>query len=249
MLKTVLCDDEPPALELMASLLGETGEVDLVACCLSIRAALDVINKGGIDLIVFDMEMPELSGVAAYSEIEIEPRPLVIFATAHPEYAVDAFGVDAIDYILKPLEFTRVKRAIDKAVRLRRLVLERAAGAPLAAPIAPPEDLSGVLKIKDAGRFYFIPHSDIIWIEAAGDYSILHMGDREVTIRVTVKMLEAELPTPLFARVHRSAIVAKNRIREIDFLPKGEAQLTMSSGAAVRTSRSYRDVVQKLGGG
>jgi len=247
MLKTVLCDDELPALELMSSMLIETGDVDLVAACQSVREALDVINRGGIDLIVFDIEMPELSGVDAYSKITVEPRPLVIFATAHPEYAVEAFGIDAIDYILKPLDAERVKKSVEKAARLRRLVLERAGGAPLAASQSPPDDLAGVLKIKDAGKFYFMPHKDIIWVEAAGDYSILHMAGKDITIRVTIKMLETELPLALFARVHRSAIISKAHIQEIDFLPKGEAQIALSQGYSVRTSRSYRDVVQSLG--
>lgn len=246
-LKTVVCDDEAPALELLSSLLEETGEVEIVMACQSVREALRVINNGGIDLAVFDVEMPELSGVEAFGQVTIEPRPLVVFATAHPEYAVEAFGVDAIDYIMKPLDCDRVSRAIEKAVRLNRLVVERQRGKPPAASDEPPSDPDGVLKIKDAGQFYFIPHAEIIWIEAAGDYSIVHMPDREVTIRVAVKTLEAELPQTLFARVHRSAIVSIPEIRQVSFLAKGEALIRLSNDALVRTSRSYRDIVQNLG--
>lgn len=246
MLNVVVCDDELPALELMSSLLLDTGAVNLAASCQSVREALEVINRGSVDLVVFDIEMPELSGVDAYGQITAEPRPLVIFATAHPEYAVEAFGVDAIDYILKPFDFDRVHKSVEKAMRLRRLIVERERGAPIHAPQAEPEDLSGVLRVKDAGTFYFVPHKDIIWIEAAGDYSLLHMADRELTVRVAIKTLETELPINLFARVHRSAIVAKSHIREINLLPKGEAQILLEDDACVRTSRSYREVVQGL---
>lgn len=248
MLKTVVCDDELPALDLMSSLLEETGEVSIAAACQSVREAIDIINRGGVDLVVFDIEMPELSGVDAYAEITVQPRPLVFFATAHPEYALDAFGVDAIDYVLKPFDFERVKRAVDKAVRLKRLIVEREKGAPISAPETPDPDQIGLLKIKDAGKSYFMPHKDIIWVEAAGDYSVLHVPGREITVRIPLKTLEEGLPGPLFVRIHRSAIISTAHIREITHLPKGEAQILLSEQASVRASRSYRAVVERLTG-
>lgn len=246
MLNTVVCDDEAPALQLMTELLEETGGVSIKSSCQSVREALSVINAGGVDLVVFDIEMPELSGVDAYNEITVEPKPLVIFATAHPEYAVEAFGVDAIDYILKPISLERVLKGVEKADRLHRLILERETGAVIDAPETAPQDVTDVLKIKDAGKLYFIPHNEIVWIEAAGDYSLLHMKDRELTIRVPIKTLEADLPPPNFARVHRSAIVSAWYIREIQLLPKGEALIVFDENTAVRSSRSYRDTVHAL---
>ncbi|RME64509.1 MAG: DNA-binding response regulator [Alphaproteobacteria bacterium] len=246
MLKTVICDDELPALELLTAVLLETGQIDVVAACQSIDEALVAINKGGVDLVVLDIEMPALSGVEAYGQITVQPKPLVIFATAHAEYAVDAFGVDAIDYILKPIDPDRVQKAVEKASRLLRLISARNHGLPLHADDRKPADLSGVLKIKDAGKVYFLPHADIVWIEAAGDYSILHTQKKEITVRVPIKALEAELPVSRFARVHRSTIISTGNIREIKSLPKGEAEILLSDDAAIRTSRSYRDVVQGL---
>ena len=246
MLNTVVCDDELPALELLTGLLTETGLVSIVGACRSTRDALKIINHGGVDLVVFDIEMPELSGVDAYNQITIAPRPLVIFATAHPEYAVEAFGVEAIDYILKPLTLERVTKAVEKAARLDSLIRARESGALVQAPSTAPEDGASVLKVKDAGKLYFVPHSDIIWIEAAGDYSLLHMKTREITIRAPIKSLEADLPEVSFVRVHRSAIVSTAYIREIVLLPKGEAQICLANGKKVRTSRSYRDVVHNL---
>lgn len=249
MLNTIVCDDELPALQLMTDFLVETGGVSIVSSCQSVREALDIINSGGVDLVVLDIEMPELSGVDAYNQISVEPRPLVIFATAHPEYAVEAFGVDAIDYILKPISLNRVSKAVEKAERLRRLIVEREAGSAIDAPETVPAEAVDVLKIKDAGKLYFVPHNEIVWIEAAGDYSLLHLKDRELTIRVPIKSLEADLTTPNFARVHRSAIVSARHIREITLLPKGEAMIVLDEDTSVRSSRSYRDAVQALAGG
>ena len=246
MLNTVVCDDELPALELMRGLLTETGAVSIVGVCQSARDALDLVNRGGVDLVVFDIEMPELSGVDAYSQIKASPRPLVIFATAHPKYAVEAFDVEAIDYILKPLSSGRVGAAIEKALRLHGLIKERREEYRVPSVNIATQDRPDLLKIKDAGKFYFVPHDDIYWVEAAGDYSVLHTKDRDLTVRLPIKKIESELPATRFVRVHRSAIISVAHIREVVVLPKGESQIVLEGGDRVRTSRSYRGIVQQL---
>lgn len=242
MLKTVICDDELPALDLMKELLEETRRVAVVAACQSVMEALEVINQGGIDLAVFDIEMPDLSGVEASQRIKVEPKPLLIFATAHSEYAVDAFGVDAIDYLMKPLELDRVAKAIDKAIRMRSLIatVEEEKSSP------DPYDRSGMLQVRDAGTVYFIPYNDVQLIEAAGDYSLVHTPDKEYALRTTIRSLEDKLPAGLFVRVHRSTIVAAQHVREVRMLAKGEAQITLSNGQLVKASRSYREAVRQL---
>ena len=223
MLKTIVCDDEAPAVELMEGMLRDTGQVAIEGTYLSVREAIDRINQGGIDLAVLDIEMPELSGVEASTQITADPKPLIVFATAHPEYAVEAFGIDAIDYILKPFDQVRVEKAVEKAARMHRLIAESEEEVAEEAD-AQRADPPAMLRIKDAGRYYFIPRADVIWIEAAGDYSLLHTADR----------------------VHRSAIVSVAHIREIRMRPKGEAQIFLTDDITVRTSRSYRDTIQKL---
>lgn len=242
LLKTIVCDDEAPALELMEAMLHETGLVSVEGAFRSVRDAIDRINSGGIELAVLDIEMPELSGVDVSAHITADPKPLLVFATAHPEYAVEAFGIDAIDYILKPFDNQRVHRAVEKAVRLRRLISENEWETDASAP----QDRPDMLRIGDAGRFYFIPASDVVWIEAAGDYSLLHTANREAAIRRAIKSLETELPAGKFVRVHRSVIVAVAHIREIRMLQKGEALITLTNDVSVRTSRTYRDAVQAL---
>ncbi len=245
MLKTIVCDDEAPAVELMEGMLRDTGQVSIEGTYLSVREAIDRINQGGIDLAVLDIEMPELSGVEASAQITADPKPLIVFATAHPEYAVEAFGIDAIDYVLKPFDQVRVEKAVEKAVRMHRLIIESEEEV-VEDTEAQRTDPPAMLRIKDAGRYYFIPRADVIWIEAAGDYSLLHTADREAAIRRAIKSLESDLPTDEFVRVHRSAIVSIAHIREIRMRPKGEAQIFLTDDITVRTSRSYRDTIQKL---
>jgi len=170
MMKTVICDDEVPALDLICSMVKETGKVEVVAACQSALEALDIINQGGIDLAFFDIEMPELSGVMAASKISVEPKPLLVFATAHSEYAVDAFGIDAIDYVLKPLDQDRISKSVVKAERLMRMIKERSVSSLDRSPAIERPSNEEVLKIKDGGSIHFIPLRDITWIEAAGDY-------------------------------------------------------------------------------
>ncbi len=250
MLRTIVCDDERPALELIVAMLARTGKVEIVGAFQAVEQALCAINRGGIDLAVLDVEMPGLSGVEAAQAIRVEPRPLVVFATAHPEYALDAFGIDAIDYLLKPLDTARVCHAVDKAVRLLGIIRNREASppsrpvAPAAEPTSPDE-----LRFQDAGRFYVLPLREIIWIEAAGDYSLIHMVQSELAVRRTLSSLEESLPMGRFQRVHRSSIVATGCIRQIRRLAKGEAEIVLSGGVTVRSSRSYREAVDRLTAG
>lgn len=246
MMRTLVCDDELPALELLTQILEDSGAVEIVAAHLSVTDAVARINEGGIDLAFFDIEMPDLTGVEAAQLIRVTPKPLLVFATAHPEYAVDAFGIDAIDYILKPFDPARVHRSVEKAARLNRIIIE---GVPSALSATEDEDRSNdsdALKIRDAGRFYVIPHDDIVWIEAAGDYSLIHRNQGEVAIRRTISSLESELPEARFRRVHRSCIISVSHIEEIRRLSKGEANIILRGDIVVKASRSFRDVVDEL---
>lgn len=245
MLNTVVCDDEIPALDLMSTLLQDTGRVRIAAATRSIHEALDVVNRGGVDLVVLDIEMPALSGVRAYQTIAVEPKPLLVFATAHPEYALDAFDVDAIDFLLKPFDAARVGKAVEKAARLHEAI--RISGQAEAVEAVENDAVrSDVLSVRDSGKTYFIPYDEVIWIEAAGDYSLLHTTDREYAVRVTLRALADELPPARFARVHRSAIIGVSHVREIRRLAKGEAMIALASGAEVKASRSYRDRIDGL---
>ncbi len=246
MLRTLLCDDEGPARGLLSDILRDIAGVELVSACSSAPEALEIINRGGIDLAFFDVEMPALSGVEAARNFTIDPRPLVVFTTAYPDYAIDAFGIDAIDYILKPLDHERVCRAVQKAERLHRLIGETrdALAKPMRRSDTPATD--DVLRVLDAGRLFVIPYREVVWIEAAGDYSLIHRLDGEIAIRRTLSSLVRELPKGRFRRIHRSAIISLAQIREIRRLAKGEAEITLIGGVVLRASRTYRDVIDML---
>lgn len=239
-LKTVVCDDELPALELMTELLQETGEVTIAASCQSVDEALAVIEAGGIDLAVFDIEMPGKNGVEAFGDLTVEPKPLLIFATAHPDYALEAFAVDAIDYLLKPVDHNRVRKAVEKAMRLRTAIVSAEKEATSDVATQP-----GTLTVRDVGHTYLVPHDQVIWIEAAGDYSLVHASGRQYAMRTTLRSLEQELPSDRFLRVHRSAIIGVQHVQEVRPLPKGEALVILTGGPEVKVSRSHRDAVRK----
>lgn len=245
-LRTVVCDDEVPALELVSDLLRSSGEVEIEGAFASVEDAVERINRGGIELAVFDIEMPGASGVEAWSQVSIEPKPLLVFATAHPEYALEAFDIDAIDYLVKPLEQERVNKAVEKALRMSRLI----------ASVQAPEPSEGqaleeteTIKVRDGGRIHFVPFEDVVWIEAAGDYSLVHTGEREYAMRRTITALDKQLPAERFVRIHRSTIIARSHVREARLLAKGEAMITLDTGTKVRASRSYRQVIRELTGG
>ncbi len=246
MLKTVVCDDERPALELLVAMLEETGAVEIVAALQSVTEAIAVIDQGGIDLVVLDIDMPGMSGVDAARSLRVDPMPLLVFATAHPEYAVDAFDIDAIDYILKPIEKARVRHAVEKAVRLDRSIRKATGDRAVAAPaLEGVERKPDLLQVRDGSRYYVVALGDIVWIEAGGDYSLIHTQTSEIVIRRTLSSLEESLPEDRFLRVHRSFIVGKEHVRQVRRMPKGEAEIHLTGSVTVRSSRSYRDAVTK----
>jgi len=246
MLKTIICDDEPPALELLADLLEQTSRVEIVGAYQSAEDAVSAINSGCIQLAFFDIEMPELNGVEAVSAITVDPKPLLVFATAHSEYAVEAFGIDAIDFVLKPFDEKRIAQSVKKAERMLGLI-DRSMGvkgknnAQIDSPTG-----SDVVKIRDGSSYYFISTKDIIWIEAAGDYSLIHSLGSELAVRQTISALEKDLKNFGFLRVHRSAIVAINHISSVKRLAKGEAHISMADNTIIKSSRSYRDQIEEL---
>lgn len=241
MLHCVVCDDELPALELMRSMLEEIGEVTIGGAFQAVGDAMAYVERGSVDLLVMDVEMPGMTGIEAFKSLSLDPKPLLILATAHPEYALDAFDVDAIDFLVKPFDADRVAKAVEKASRLHRLI-----SASKPERVAPSEGEGGSLAIKNGSSVFLIPHGEIQWIEAAGDYSLVHTADREHAMRSTVTALESQLPPEQFVRVHRSSIVNVAAVDAVRTLPKGDAVLHLKSGREVKASRSYRDAVRTI---
>ncbi len=262
MLRAIIVDDEELACKGLKMRLDQVDEVEVVDTCISGRLALESIVENEPDLLFLDIQMPGMTGFEMISEIQADLMPLVIFVTAYDAFAIDAFNVHAVDYLLKPVEEARLKAAVDRAVevnerqgavgekqRLLEMVVkltgksESAIGELLANPdheSAHPDRLA----IKDGSTTTFVPVKDIDWIDAAGDYMCVHVQGVTHIMRTTMKELEIKLDPAIFQRVHRSTIVNLQRVDKVSSHINGEFHLTLNCGSSLKMSRSYKDKVK-----
>jgi len=260
-LRCILVDDEPLALELLESLLEPLDRVEVVDRCRNGREALKSIRRHEPELVFLDVQMPGLDGFGVVKRLQPEIMPLIIFTTAYQRYALDAFDVHAVDYVLKPLSAERLQVAVERALmRLNSLPYRRDANKPrlmgaiediargAGAARRPaddgppaPDPATRRLAIRDSGVTHLVAPADIDWIDAAGDYMCIHVGDETIVSRITMKKLEEQLDPRRFVRIHRSTIVNVDRIESLEPLPKGEYALHLRQGATLKVSRSYRE--------
>ncbi|SDZ96163.1 LytR/AlgR family response regulator transcription factor [Microbulbifer marinus] len=257
-LRAVLVDDEPLALRLLQSMLEEVPGIEVVATCRNGREALSAVARHTPDILFLDVQMPGMNGFDVVRRLQGDTIPLVIFVTAYDHYAIEAFEVHAVDYVLKPLEADRLELAIQRA---RERLHQRSAGtgeepdaekgrlmASLESMDRPIErsgnEGPGKLAIKDRGRIIMLNQADVEWIDAAGDYMCVHAGGDTHIMRSTMKELQQQLCDSTFKRVHRSTLVNLDYIGQIKVLTKGEYLLTLASGAEVKVSRNYRQPIK-----
>ena len=240
-MRILLVDDEPAALERLAALLSQSPDVTVVGTARNGREAGEAIATLHPDLVLLDIQMPEASGLAVAAALPAADRPEIIFVTAFELYAVDAFEVEAADYLLKPVRFDRLRQAIERARRRQsqRVALARADAA-LAAPVD--EDPDGFW-VQVRSGFVRVPLGDIDWIEAAKDYVLLHTATRSHIHRVTMNALERKLNPAELTRVHRSAFVRPARVAEVKRLGKGLISLVLQDGVNVVVGPSYVNTV------
>jgi two-component system, LytTR family, response regulator len=243
-LRVAIADDEAPAREALRILLGERDEVEIVEECKNGRETVDAIRRTPIDLLLLDIAMPGLDGFDVIEEIGPSAMPLTVFVTAHDEYALRAFEADAIDYILKPFDRTRFFAAFDRAAR--RLAERRTAEwarrlSDFVGRRSPALAAAVRFPVTVGDRIVFVPVDEIEWIEAADQYVVLHVGRHEYTLRQTIQSVLLKLPPRKFAQIHRSHAVNVARIKEVQKLGKGDAQVVLNSGLELRLSRRYRD--------
>jgi two-component system LytT family response regulator len=239
-LRIVLADDEPLVRERLRALVAARGDCVLVAECADGAEAVDVIERERPDVALLDVQMPELDGFEVLDALQEDRRPAVIFITAYDEYAVRAFEVNAVDYLLKPIERSRFDAAIER-------VAGRGARGPqrddegvraLLAELRRKRGYATRLIVRDGARVSFLPVADVDWIDASGNYARLHAGGRAHLLRETLKSLEARLDPERFVRVHRSAIVNIERIAAMEPYFHGEYVLTLRDGTKVTSSRT-----------
>jgi two-component system, LytTR family, response regulator len=248
-IRALVVDDEPLARRAIRRLLGKHDGMDVIGECGDGESAVTEIRERKPDLVFLDVQMPEMNGFQVLRELGADEIPVTIFVTAYDRYALRAFEVNAIDYLLKPIGKERFERALTRAKQriagklnydeVHRIIsrLDR-----LAAQTYPNR-----LAISKNGRVLFVATKDIDWIEAEGNYVRLHVGNREHELRETLAGLEERLNPAEFLRIHRSTIVNIQRIKEIQAWFHGHHRVLLEDGTELRLSRYQREIARKLG--
>ena len=231
-IRTLVVDDEPLARSNLAVLLRSDPEVDLVGECSSGNAAVAEIRRTRPDLVFLDVQMPECDGFDVLELLGSAAPPAIVFVTAYDEYALRAFDAGALDYLLKPFDDARFRRALERAK------------ATLASSMQSRQRAAERLMVKEPGQVTFVKVAEIDWVEAANYYACLHVGARIHVLRRSLSELEAELSPSKFCRIHRAAIVNLDRIRGLEATTDGEYEVVLDSGARLRVSRRFRRRLQ-----
>jgi two-component system LytT family response regulator len=268
-IRVLIVDDEPIARRRMRRLLRLEDDVDVVEEVGSGREAIEVINRERPDLVLLDVQMPDIDGFGVVDALGVEHMPPTIFVTAYNEYAVRAFDVHAIDYLLKPFDPDRFKAAFQRARshleqvssaeqgRKIRALLEQVLGEGATASIGGSSMNGGGgagvavqtvrhryvdrLMVKHDGRVFFVKASDVDWFEAAGNYVRIHTGKVSHLIRETMQRIETQLDPAMFVRIHRAVIVNLDRIRELQPWFAGDYVVILRDGRQLKLSRTYRE--------
>jgi two-component system LytT family response regulator len=221
--------------------------VQVVDECGDGRTAVERIRELGPDLVLLDVQMPELDGLGVVRTIGPDRMPAVVFVTAHDQHAVDAFEVHALDYVLKPVHRARFNGAIDRVITLIRSGSSTNRGRLLSEAmerLSPPG--SDRLAVRSGDRILYLRTSDIDWIEAADDLVRLHVGKAVHEHRATMAQIELRLPASRFVRIHRSTIVNVERIREFQPWFQGDWILVLADGTRLQSGKSYRKRIREL---
>jgi two-component system LytT family response regulator len=246
--RVLVADDEPLARERLRTLLAREEWVDLVAECPNGTEAIDAIGRLQPDLVLLDIQMPGASGFEVIEAVGPERMPLVVFVTAFDRYALRAFDVHALDYLLKPFDRERFHEAL---LRARQHLERRGTGdlerrlLELVQDLKPSSQRLERFVIKSGGRVFFVRSEEIDWIEAAGNYVKLHVGNDTHLFRETMNALEAQLDPDTFFRIHRSHIVNIERVKELQPWFNGEYVVFLRSGTRLTLSRGYREKLQE----
>ena len=247
-IRTLVVDDEPLARERLTSLLSAEADIEIVGQCRDGEEAVTAILDHTPDLVFLDVQMPAMNGFEVIEAVGAERMPLVIFVTAYDQHALKAFQVKALDYVLKPFDRDRFQDALQRA----RAQIQRDETGDLGRRLlALVKDLrrdqpkTDRLVVKSGGRLFFLRVDEIDWIEAAGNYVRLHVGQTSHLLRETMNAIEARLDPEKFFRIHRSRIVNMERIQEMQPWLNGEYAVLLRTGTRLTLSRGYREKLQE----
>ena len=245
----LIVDDEPLAREKIRRLLRDENEIEILGEAVSGAEAVEMIERQKPDLVFLDIQMPEMNGFEVLQSIENGNLPAVIFVTAYDQYAIKAFEVHALDYLLKPFDLERLQTALE---RVREHLETKNFGElderllSLLSDLKTKKEFPERLVLKTAGRVYFIKTSDIDWIEAAGNYVKVHIGGNTHLLRETMNKTEAKLNPDKFWRIHRSSLVNIDRIKELNPLFNGDYTVILQDKTELTLSRNYHDRLREL---
>ena len=246
-MRVLIVDDEPIARRGLRRLLATESDVEIVGEAGSGMAAVDAIAELKPDLVLLDIQMPEMGGLEVVAAVGPAQMPAVVFVTAFDKYAVEAFDLNAADYVLKPVDPERLGRAL---VRARRGLVAGVHGELEARLLRVLESTRALrpdrLVVRSAGRIQFVETEDIDWINSEDNYVRIHAGGRTYLVRETVGAMEARLDSSRFLRIRSSTIVQIARIREVRPLSNGTFELHLRDGTRVTSARRFRDRIEKL---
>jgi two-component system LytT family response regulator len=243
-IRTLIVDDEPLARERLRAFVQAEPAFEVIGECGSGTEAIAAIRRDLPDLVFLDMQMPGCDGLQVIGELPEDRRPAIIFATAHEQFALDAFDLAAVDYLLKPFDRERCQQALRRA---QELIHGRRATVPAPAPMAARK--TDRITVKADGRLVFLEPGEIVRVEAADNYVMLHLTAGRLMLRETMTAIEARLGEQGFARINRSAIVNLDHVREIQPAQHGDYQVVLRDGTVLPVSRSLRGRLDRLTNG
>lgn len=254
-MRVIIVDDEELARRGIRTRLERRGDVDIVAECSNAREAIEAIRRAAPDVVFLDVQMPGKTGFEVVESIGWDVFPHVIFITAHDRYAIQAFEVNALDYLLKPIDDERFDVALQRARESLARDRDSDFGRRLSSVFSQlPGGASGTrhknrsdrLVVRSGGRVVFVKTAEIDWVEASGDYVTLHVGKKSWLLRETISEIERKLEAAGFTRIHRSTIVNLERVAEMRALDNGEYRVFLRDGTELKLSRNYRHALQRL---
>lgn len=242
-IRTLIVDDEPLARDRLRGFLKAEAAVEVIGECGSGTEAVALIKAAAPDLVFLDMQMPGCDGLQVIAQLPEDKRPAIIFATAHERFALDAFDVAAVDYLLKPYDRERFQQALARA----QDQLQRNRGGPIPPGPTPAAVRPDRITVKADGRLVFLSPGEIVRVEAADNYVMLHLVSGRLMLRETMSAIETRLGTAQFVRINRSAIVQLDQIKEIQPALHGDYLVVLRDGTRLPLSRSLRGKLDRFG--
>lgn len=246
MIRAVIADDEVLARQKLRLLLRNEADLEIVGECASAAETIQLVHATGPDLLFLDIRMPDMDGFDIAGSLAVDKHsvlPQIILTTAYDQYAVRAFEIHAVDYLLKPFTLERLRTAVQRVRDRAALAVTRATGQTVAPNGS---NYTTRMVFKSRGRILFLPVDEIRWIAAEENYVRIHAGAEAHLLRDTMSRLETRLDPTIFLRVHRSSIVNLHYVKEVKNEANGDSLVVLTSGESIAMSRTYRSRIYKL---